>query len=172
MVYSRNSRRRNNPIARLSDRICPADTAKTFLKPRAPDLGDMLLSRQASSHKFAPPCCHQTPSTAHRQQLAAQHHAHRSGVTQTQRAGQICVPRAVAEAPEAIVLPDETDAIEVRVSKEDLGDGVVRLHVTVPQRCVSELWDNAVAAKESKKKSSVPPKKQVRVPQIQLLCMQ
>ena len=121
----------------------------------------MLLSRHALAHKAAPPCCHHTASAANKQPSAAAHQAQRYGAAHTYRT-QSCVPRAVAEAQEVEVqLPDSPSAIEVQVNKEDLGDNVVRLHITVPQRCVSELWDNAVAAKESKKKSLVPPKKQV-----------
>ena len=124
----------------------------------------MLLSRHAVAQKAAPPCCQHTASGVHIQPPAAAHQNHRSGAAHTQRhrTGQSCVPRAVAEAQEVEVqLPETPSAIEVQVNKEDLGDNVVRLHITVPQRCVSELWDNAVAAKESKKRSLVPPKKQV-----------
>ena len=52
--------------------------------------------------------------------------------------------------------------LEIRVNKDVLEGGRVRLSITVPQSTVSHYWNVAVAEKQDAKKSSLPPKKQVQ----------
>ena len=74
------------------------------------------------------------------------------------------MPRAVAQAEQAEVevLSPSEGRMEVQVRKEELDDGIVRLHITVPQASVSQVWEAAIADKLANPKASLPSKKPVR----------